>query len=254
MASKINLLRSKVLPDGILMTRWLEQNGISRSDLTDYIKHGTLDRIATGIYKYPGTTPTLFGIISSCQSQSEVDFHLGAATALEVSGYSHYITMSKPEAIIFSRLPSGLPRWIARLELDMSVHEFSTKVFGETGIETIDYQGYSLRSSSTERAIMECILLSPKYYSLMDLYHLMEMLNSLRSSLVQKLLEECTSVKVKRLFLYYAEKAGHRWFRKLDLNKISLGSGTRALVKGGIKNAKYNLMIPAELANYEGNI
>ena len=254
MASKINLLRNRVLPDGILMTSWLERNGITRSDLSDYVKHGSLERVTTGIYKYPATTQTLYGILSSFQSQDDIDYHLGAATALEISGYSHYVTMGKPQAMIMTKLSSRLPKWIKRMELDMSVHELSTKVFGNSGIEDVQYQGYSLRISAPERAIMECILMSPEHYNLMDIYHLMEMLNSLRSSMVQRLLEECTSVKVKRLFLYLAEKAGHRWFGKLDLNKFSLGSGTRAFVNGGVKNKKYDIMIPIELANYEGNI
>ena len=98
---------------------------------------------------------------------------------------------------------------------------------------------------------MECLLLSPTHYNLLDVYYLMEMLTSLRSGLVQQLLENCTSVKVKRMFLYLAEKAGHRWFVKLDLSKISLGSGTRSYYKGGVKNTRYNIIIPKELADYE---
>lgn len=85
----------------------------------------------------------------------------------------------------------------------------------------------------------------------MDVYYLMEMLTTLRPTLVQQLLENCTSVKVKRLFLYMADKSGHRWFSKLDVSKISLGSGTRSISKGGVKNAKYNIVIPKELADYE---
>lgn len=53
------------------------------------------------------------------------------------------------------------------------------------------------------------------------------------------------------MFLYMAEKAGHHWFVKLDLSKISLGSGTRSYSKGGVKNAKYDIVIPKELADYE---
>ncbi len=62
------------------------------------------------------------------------------------------------------------------------------------------------------------------------------MLPFLRASLVQQLLEECASVKVKRMFLYMAEKARHRWFAKLDLSRITLGSGTRSLPKGERKS------------------
>lgn len=44
------------------------------------------------------------------------------------------------------------------------------------------------------------------------MFELMEGLNNLRPNQVQDLLEKCESVKVKRLFLYLAEKAGHEWF------------------------------------------
>ena len=85
----------------------------------------------------------------------------------------------------------------------------------------------------------------------MDVYYLMEMLTSLRASLVQQLLENCTSVKVKRMFLYMAEKARHRWFAKLDRSRISLGSGTRSYAKNGVKIGAYDIVIPKELADYE---
>jgi len=48
-----------------------------------------------------------------------------------------------------------------------------------------------------------------------------------------------------------AEKSKHAWFKRLDLSNVTLGSGTRSLCKGGVKNAKYNLIIPKELAEYE---
>ena len=44
-------------------------------------------------------------------------------------------------------------------------------------------------------------------------------------------LEECRSVKVKRLFLFMAEKARHAWFEALDLDRIDLGSGKRVIPK-----------------------
>jgi hypothetical protein len=45
--------------------------------------------------------------------------------------------------------------------------------------------------------------------SLVECYELIESQNNLRPDLLQKLLEQCTSVEVKRLFLYLAEKAKH---------------------------------------------
>jgi hypothetical protein len=136
-------------------------------------------------------------------------------------------------------------------EWNMTLHETSTKVFGDEGVETLTYNGFTLQVSSPERAIMECMLLSPTYYNLMDVYYLMEMLTTLRSKLVSELLRSCTSVKVKRLFLYMAEKAGHQWFSRLDLTDVGLGSGPRSFAVGGVKDKKYNIVIPRELAIYE---
>lgn len=85
----------------------------------------------------------------------------------------------------------------------------------------------------------------------MDLYYVMEQLTTLRPGLVQTLLEQNSSVKMKRLFLFMAEKAGHAWFSDLDLQKIDTGSGKREIVPNGVYDSKYQIVIPEELKNYE---
>lgn len=251
MGTKINRLRQQTPSNGILLTSWLEKSGFSRNEVSNYIKSGWLQRIIRGVYKFSGDTPSLYGTLASYQKQASVIYHIGAASALELKGFSHYIAMGKPTAIVFSPVRPPLPKWLNDAEFDMNFVTVSSKVFGTTGIEQLDYEGQTLIVSSPERAIMECILLSPAYYDLMDVYYLMEMLSSIRASLVQQLLEDCTSVKVKRMFLYMAEKARHRWFDKLDRSRISLGSGTRSFMKGGVKNQSYDIVIPKELADYE---
>jgi hypothetical protein len=75
----------------------------------------------------------------------------------------------------------------------------------------------------------------------------MEGLNNLRPLQVQKLLEACESIKVKRLFVFMAEKAGHAWFKHVDLSKVNLGSGKRSIVIGGQLDPKYQITLPKEL-------
>ncbi len=251
MGTKINSLRQQTPSIGILLTSWLEKSGFSRNEVSNYLKSGWLQRITTGVYQFTGDTPSLYGALASYQKQVAMKYHVGAASALELKGFSHYITMGKPDAVVFSPVKPPLPKWLNDAELDMNLVEVSTKVIGDIGIEQMDYQGQALTVSSPERAIMECVLLSPSHYDLMDVYYLMEMLTSLRASLVQQLLENCTSVKVKRMFLYMAEKARHRWFAKLDRSRISLGSGTRSYAKNGVKIGAYDIVIPKELADYE---
>jgi len=67
----------------------------------------------------------------------------------------------------------------------------------------------------------------------MEYSQVLEGLANLRPYLSQDLLEACTSIRVKWLFLYMAEKAGHQSFPFLDLSSLELGSGDRSIVKGG---------------------
>lgn len=249
MGTKINKLRQRTPSNGILLTSWLEKSGFSRSEVSQYLKSEWLQRLSTGVYQFTGDRPSLYGILASYQKQADLKYNIGAASALELKGFSHYIAMGKPTAVVFAPVRPPLPKWLNEADLDMNLAEVSSKVLGIAGIEQMDYQGQTLTVSSPERAIMECVLLSPARYDLMDVYYLMEMLTSLRASLVQRLLEDCTSVKVKRMFLYMAEKARHRWFAKLDLSRISLGSGTRSFAKGGVKIPVYDIVIPKELAD-----
>jgi hypothetical protein len=77
-------------------------------------------------------------------------------------------------------------------------------------------------------------------------YQLMEGLTTLRPRVVQELLVNCRSVKVKRLFLWTAETIGHAWFSRLDLAQVDLGRGKRQLYKGGRLNPKYQITVSAQ--------
>ena len=86
----------------------------------------------------------------------------------------------------------------------------------------------------------------------MDLYYIMEQLTTLRPEAVQRLLESTSNIRIMRMFLYMAEKAGHYWFEELDTDKMDLGAGKLQLVKNGVLNKKYLITVPKELNDYEG--
>ena len=175
-----------------------------------------------------------------------------AASALDLRGYSHFVAMGKPTGYLFTEKESRLPGWVTGTEWDMTVKYFTTSVFGgDTGLENYDLNGAELLISSPERAMMECLHLSPEQFTLLDTYYVMEMMTTLRPTLVQKLLEECTSIKVKRLFLYMAGKAGHSWVNALDTTRVNLGKGVRNISATGKFDSKYQIIIPTELFDYE---
>lgn len=161
--------------------------------------------------------------------------------------------MGKPIAYIFTEENTRIPEWMTAGDWDMTIKHYSSAIFGADGLglETITNDGFDLLISSPERAIMECLNMTPVQYSLMDTYYVMEMLTTLRPKLIQQLLEACSSVKVKRLFLYMAEKSGHQWFNALNTDTIDLGSGQRLLTPGGRYISRYQITISQELADYE---
>ena len=72
----------------------------------------------------------------------------------------------------------------------------------------------------------------------------MEGSTNLRPKVVQSLLENCNSIKVKKLFLYLAEKCNLPWLTKLDLDQINLGGGKRKIGEGGVFDSKYMISVP----------
>ena len=135
----------------------------------------------------------------------------------------------------------------------MTIKYMTTSFLGDEllGVEYMTVNQHDLLVSSPERAMLECLNLPDASSSLLDIYYIMEGLTTLRPKLVQTLLEACTSQKVKRLFLYMAEKAGHTWYKALKLENINLGTSRFMITPIGKYINKYNMTISKELAEYE---
>lgn len=253
MATKIQRIIEANPNTTIAFGDWLSGQGLDRKDQYAYTKSGWLLRLSKGVYKIQGTTPTLLQTVSAYNSQLSKNCIVGAYTALELRGYSHYLSMGKPQAFLFTGHSDRLPSWLLQKEWDMSIKYMKTSFLGDDhkGVETMQVDGGQLFVSSPERAILECLNLPEAASSLLDIYYIMESLTTLRPKLVQTLLESCTSQKVKRLFVYMAEKAGHPWFKALKIDAISLGTSRYMAVPTGKYIAKYNMTIPKELAEYE---
>jgi hypothetical protein len=98
-----------------------------------------------------------------------------------------------------------------------------------------------------ERAFLELLDEVPKHETFHQADILMEGLRNLSPRRLQTLLCACKSVKVKRLFFWFAERHNHAWLQKLDQSAIDLGQGKRMLVRGGRFDAKYNITVPENL-------
>lgn len=115
-------------------------------------------------------------------------------------------------------------------------------------MEDYNVKLFPLVIASPERAILECLYLTPEKLDLLETYQILSGLVNLRPSTLQKLLEGCNSIKVKRLFLYMSNKANHQWAQFLELSTIDLGQGERSIVKNGVYDPNYHITVPRELA------
>ena len=239
------------LPAGALyFGSWLNKNGISYFLQRHYRNSQWLTALDKGVMYRTGEKPTLFSALSCFNSQLNKKFHVGALSALEMKGFVHYVPLGRQSIVVYCPHGEWFPKWFLAHDWGVNIQK-KYSVFNNTGITKSYENNFEVAISAPERAFLESLDLAPKYYNLTDLYQVMEMLNGLRPNLLQQLLEECKSIKVKRLFLYMADKSGHPWLEDLDVSKIELGKGKRSIVKKGVFNAKYQITIPRDLAYYE---
>ena len=242
----------------VCLAPWLEKKGISRDLQRYYRKSGWLESVGRGAFKRPGDSIDWQKALHALVEQANLNVHIGGITALSRQGAGHYVRLGKEKICLFSPPGVSLPAWFKNYDWGVEIEHTKTGFLpsnvsiGMTlGMALDSGNGFTVKMfSDTERAILECLYLAPKKQDLVECYQIMEGLVNLRPSVVQGLLEGCTSIKVKRLFLYIAEKAGHQWLLQyIDRSKVTLGKGDRSIVKNGVYIAKHQIVIPKELAS-----
>lgn len=237
------------MPGTILTASWLERKGISRDLQKHYRKSGWLETAGTGAFKRPNDQVGWQGGLYAMQSQSKLAVHVGALTALSLQGYAHYMRLGAETVFLFSPQKTKLPAWFKKHGWGQKIHHCKTSILpSDFALADFRVGPFSIKISMPEQAFLECLYLSPDTLDLVECYQIMEGLTTLRPKVLQTLLEQCGSIKVKRLFLYMANKAGHDWVKRLNQEKFDLGTGTRAIAGGGVYVAQFELVIPEALA------
>lgn len=282
-ATKLNRLKHE-LPKGLLVdAAWLSQRGYSSSLRSHYLAAGWLVQPARGVFMRP---PAKLGShnpeplrweLAIIVLQTLLDFPVivGGRTALELQGYSHYLTREQTEVHLYGQ--KRPPSWLHKLPLQMrfifhksdrvfrndpitrSLTNLSWNLQSGRGVSADSLHGHSLTKqpwghwdwpltlSTPERAVLELLDELPSRESFHQADKLMEGLANLSPRRMQMLLEDCRSVKVKRLFFFLAERHGHAWLRRIERARIDLGEGKRMLVRGGRLDPTYEITVPRDL-------
>ena len=251
---KLNQLLKEWPRGTIFTTSYLEHLGYSLRLLQKYKASQWIESVGHGAYKLAGDQVGYGGAVYALQNQLNLTIHPGGKTALTLSGFGHYIPSRETHEKVFLYGEPGekLSGWFTKHFLKEWMTYKSTKLFtnnffqDKTSYTVYSFQNFNFafKISSAERAMLEMLYLVPYQETFEECFLIMENLTTLRSHVVQTLLENCTSIKVKRLFLYMAEKLNYSWFGKLSLEKIDLGRGKRVIIKNGTLDTHYNITVP----------
>jgi Transcriptional regulator, AbiEi antitoxin, Type IV TA system/Transcriptional regulator, AbiEi antitoxin N-terminal domain len=259
---KLNRLE-RLLPEGLLVdSAWLASHGYSTSLRSQYVAAGWLEQPARQVYRRKRGSVAWQQVVVSLQTLLQRQLVAGGRTALEIQGFAHYLSNKTREVYLYG--PSPPPSWLYRIQLtETFVYRNSARLFPEESVVTpskLDENnlatdlvaqpwgqwGWKLILSSPERAFLELLDEVPDRESFEQADKLVEGLANLSPRRLQHLLAKCRSVKVKRLFFFFADRHRHAWLNRINKDAIDLGKGKRMLVRGGKLNATYEITVPEE--------
>ena len=271
--TKLNQLRRQ-LPEGLLVdAAWLTARGYSTALRSQYVTAGRLEQPARRVYRQPRGDVRWEQVVVSLQLLMDSKLVVGGRSALELGGFAHYLGKSEREIHLYG--PAKPPSWLEDLELGMQFRSHnSRRLFEEDDVtawfselagaldapndlkrkqsdhfRTMPWGQWNwpITCSTPERALLELLDELPKHETFHQVDMLMEGLSSLSPRRLQRVLTACSSVKVKRLFFFFADRHRHAWLKQLDKSAIDLGSGNRVLVKGGKLDRRYRITVPEDL-------
>ncbi|MBU0583094.1 MAG: type IV toxin-antitoxin system AbiEi family antitoxin [Alphaproteobacteria bacterium] len=246
----------EAVPAGFVVdSPWLETHGVSRFLTRKYIDSGWLERLARGVFRRPGPNPaplTWETCLLSLQHIMNYKVHVGSTSALAVQGHSHYLRLGSSGPVWL--YGDDMPTWLPHLSLDAKLTCRKLSLFKEPGLGLTEEKsgssalpwGWTLRMSTPERAVLEALDEVPAHESFHNLDMLFEGLATLSPRRLTALLHSCRKIKVKRLFFVFADRHNHTWRTQLEPGQFMLGTGDRALVKGGRIHPRYRIMVPRE--------
>ncbi len=269
-------LLEKELPEGLLVdSAWLEQQGIASNLRAYYVKAGWLEQPVRSLYRRPRGRLGWQQVVISLQTLLGKPLVIGGRTALELQGYAHYLALDVHTVCLYG--PDNPPSWLARLDLPQRfVYRNSARLFRDEprahnptnlarlhrsedrrSFEPLQRRGltsvawgqwdWTLVLSRPERAYLEMLDELPRHDSFHLADKLMEGAVNFSPRRLQKLLVKCNSVKVKRLFFFFADRHRHSWLKRLDKTAVEFGRGKRVLVKGGRLEPDYLITVPKDI-------
>jgi transcriptional regulator with AbiEi antitoxin domain of type IV toxin-antitoxin system len=244
MGTKINRLLQALPFGGVATQAWLTRHDVDARLADKYVRSGWLVRVGRGAFARAGQPVDWPGALWALQQSYPVA--PAGPSVLELRGFSHNLALgSAPALVLFGPPQTKLPAWFRGGPWTREVRYYTPNLFANDPVEqdAVMASGHLINLPPLERAALELMWLVPKHHALPEALQLLETLNILRPAIMQAYLQECRSVKAKRLLLYAAERLALAWVTDIDVTQVDLGTGPRSIDPGGRLNTKYNLVV-----------
>lgn len=252
--TKINKLINN-WPHGTVMTQvYLTGKGYNANLMRRYRMSQWVRSVGSGAYAIYDDKIDWQGALYTLQQQLNMEVHVGGRSAIELLGAAHYARFNEGAIYLYTNPKTVIPKWFLRSEWNRQIIIKKTNLLPFTmsnSFTTIKHRDFFIRISSLERAIMELLVFVPEKQGFDETVKIMDNMMNLRPRILNELLLKCNSIKVKRLFIYMAEKNRLPWLEHLNLNQINLGAGKRRIVENGMLDKKYLITVPKGNANNE---
>lgn len=248
--TKITKILSQWKDGDLHSLKWFRLFDIEQRTVYEYYKNKTIDKIGPGIYKKTNTDTIYWqNGIRLLQEEYRKDIFVSSLSALEQQSVVHYAKLGANQTVSLRTYSKAvLPSWFRNITFDSTFSFRQSKLFENVQeLNTVTSNGISLKVSCREQAILEFIEELDLSSSFETAINYMELLHSLRPKILQSLLENCNSIKVKRVFLYLSETLHLPYMAQLNLKQINLGRGKRSIYKNGILDPKYLITVPPKL-------
>jgi hypothetical protein len=234
-----------------------------------YVKNGWLEQPAQSVYQRPRGSLGWQQIVISFQTLLEAPFVVGGKTALDLQGFAHFLAHEIKKVRLYgpANPQAGFRSSICRNALSTTtlfrnepitfgLGSLAWDVASGKGRDLNRFQGGSLTElswgqwgcpltlSQPERACLELLNELPRHESFHQANMIMQEAVNFSPRRLKKLLNDCDSIKVKRLFFFFADRHDHSWLKRLVKETRDFGAGKRMLVKGGRLDPVYMMTVP----------
>ena len=142
--TKINQLLANSNTSGLLFSDWLKRNGYSDQLQKRYRDTGWLSSLCKGVMFRTGSMLSAYASLASSNCQLGTVYRVAAHSALERSGFNHFVPMGKPVLAVALPADGKRPTWMDSDKFDMTFRTFSTDTFAQPEVSEYDEYGGKL--------------------------------------------------------------------------------------------------------------